>query len=311
MEEPHTTPPVTDGAPFEVETITTDMPIAEAGRALLAEQLAIVYEHWPMLVECADVTAVHETRKAIRRSFTLFKLFTPYFKPGALDDYRAGLRAIMRRLAPCRDIAVFRGKLEQYNLAAAEPLLCLSAHWEAEQDDADAALQRYVARRKTGKFLRRYYHFVTTPGKGVGDDPKQPPLLVRHAAPALLFQRLGAVRAYGDLMAAATPAQFHRLRIQFKELRYTLQSFEPVLGQSAAGVIEASRRLQEHLGHMNDAAVAGAMLEGMKGCPDEAAVYRDVQAAETARLMAGFPALYAEFDSPAVRDQLALAVVHL
>jgi len=85
--------------------ITANLPIAEAARLMMAEQLAIVYEHLPALQQDAAVTAVHETRKAIRRTFTLFKLFAPSFAPGELEPHRRTLRRLMRRLAPCRDLA--------------------------------------------------------------------------------------------------------------------------------------------------------------------------------------------------------------
>ena len=85
--------------------ITPDMLITEAARLIMAEQLAIVYEHLPALRQSADAVAVHESRKAIRRTFTLFKLFTPIFAPHELEPHRQTLRRLMRRLAPCRDTA--------------------------------------------------------------------------------------------------------------------------------------------------------------------------------------------------------------
>ncbi len=72
--------------------ITADLSIADAARLMMAEQLAIVYEHLPALRQGADGLAVHETRKAIRRTFTLFKLFAPTFAPKALEPHRRTLR---------------------------------------------------------------------------------------------------------------------------------------------------------------------------------------------------------------------------
>jgi hypothetical protein len=72
--------------------ITPDLPIAEAGRRLMADELTIIQAHWPELRLSSAMVAVHETRKAIRRTFTLFKLFAPYFAPGELEYHRARLR---------------------------------------------------------------------------------------------------------------------------------------------------------------------------------------------------------------------------
>jgi CHAD domain-containing protein len=136
-------------------------------------------------------------------------------------------------------------------------------------------------------------------------------LLVRHALPTLVFQRLGAVRAFGDILPTATPAQFHQLRIQFKELRYTLTFFEDLLGETSGRIIEMTRLVQDHLGLLNDASVATALLIAMDCCPEEVAIYGDLHQAELSRLTEEFHPLYAAFDRPDVRQVLALTVASL
>ena len=155
-----------------------------------------------------------------------------------------------------------------------------------------------------------YTRLVTTTGMGLPPRArKSAPVLVRHVLPGLIFARIASVRAWGDLLPNLTLRQFHQLRIQFKELRYTLGFFEPLLSECAA-VLDLSRRIQEHLGQLNDASVGLELLADMRGCPDEAAAYTDFLGGELARLMADFLPLYAEFDRPEVRRALALAVVN-
>ena len=292
-------------------TISPDTPIAEAGRHIMAGELAIVQTHWPALRLAADTTAVHETRKAIRRTFTAFKLFAPYFAPGELEPHRATLQRIMRRLAPCRDATVFRLKLAAYNEVAEPPLVLLADYWEARQARYDEELRDYLGRRPVIRRLDRYTTLTVTQAMGLprGKERAAPPL-VAHALPALLFQRVGAARAWGAILPTATPTQFHQLRIQFKELRYALTFFEPLLG-ACAEVIDLSRRIQDHLGALNDARVAVELLDKMKRHRDEAERYGAVQQAELDRLTTGFLPLYAEFEQPDVRRRLALALSDL
>ena len=290
--------------------ITADLSIADAARLMMAEQLAIVYEHLPALRQGADGLAVHETRKAIRRTFTLFKLFAPTFAPKALEPHRRTLRRLMRRLAPCRDLAVFRQKLAASNEAAELPLLGLAQHVEDRQAKADKRLRRYLERPKVHRRLQRYRRFTEKDGAGLPDG-KVAPLLVRHALPTLVFQRLGAVRAFGDVLPTATAAQFHQLRIQFKELRYTLTFFEDLLGETSGRIIEMTRLVQDHLGLLNDASVATDLLIALDCCPEEVAIYGDYQQAELARLTEAFHPLYAAFDRPDIRQMLALTVASL
>lgn len=292
--------------------ITADLPIAEAARLMMAEQLAIVYEHLPALQQNADVLAVHETRKAIRRTFTLFKLFAPTFAPAALEPHRRTLRRLMRRLAPCRDLAVFRQKLAAYNETAELPLLGLAQHVEDRQAKADKRLRRYLERPKVHRRLQRYRRFTKMDWKELAaGNSTAAPLLVRHALPTLVFQRLGAVRAFGDVLPTATAAQFHQLRIQFKELRYTLSFFEDLLGETSGPIIEMTRLVQDHLGLLNDASVATAQLIALDCCPEEVAIYGDYQQADLARLTQAFHPLYAAFDRLDIRQVLALTVASL
>ncbi len=292
--------------------LTPDLPIAEAARQMMAEQLAIVYEHLPALRQNADPPAVHETRKAIRRTFTLFKLFAPVFAPHELEPHRRTLRRLMRRLGPCRDLAVFRQKLAAYNDAAGQPLLVLAEYVEERQAKVDKRLRRYLERPKVHRRLQRYRRFTATAGAGLPTgNGRTAPLLVRHALPTLVFQRLGAVRAFGDVLPTATAAQFHQLRIQFKELRYTLTFFEELLGETSGRIIEMTRLMQDHLGTLNDASVATALLIALDCCPEEVAIYGDYQSAELARLTEEFHPLYAAFDRPDIRQVLALTVASL
>ncbi len=289
--------------------IAPDHPMSEAGRRLMAEELVVMQDHWPALRLAADVTAVHETRKAIRRTLTLFKLFAPYFAPDALPPHRATVRGIMRRLAPCRDTAVFRTYLADYNATAPAPLAGLARLWDERQAEADARLCAYLGRKSIVRRLDRYTRLATTTGMGLPKrSRKTAPLLVRHALPGLLFERMAAVRAWGDLLPNLTPRQFHQLRIQFKELRYTLGFFEPLLVEGGA-VLGLSRRIQEHLGQLNDAGVGLELLADVRRYPDEVATYAPYLRGELARLTADFSPLYAEFDQPEVRRALALAVV--
>lgn len=293
-------------------TITPDLLMSEAGRQLMADELTTVQAYWPELRLSAETTAVHETRKAIRRTFTLFKLFAPFFADGELEQHRRGLRRIMRRLAPCRDTVVFRMKLADYHETAGRPLEGLTAYWDARQVVVDDELREFLAGRSAVETINRYAQLTSAAGAGLPEaDPLSAPVRVRHALPALLFQRIGTIKAYGDLLPDATVDQLHQLRIQFKELRYTLSFFRDILMEQACQFVDVSRRMQEFLGELNDISVAIDLLDGMNEHRDEAAVYSEVQRSRVDQLVAEAPARYAEFDRPEIRLELATLVATL
>jgi CHAD domain-containing protein len=290
--------------------ITGDLPIVTAGRHMMAGQLAVLRDYLPDLRRSAGPTAVHESRKAIRRSFTLFKLYSPYFPPGELEPYRKGLRRIMRRLGPSRDLAVFRDKLDAYHETYGDSLPTLVAYWAEEHARIDEELVSYLKQDQVRKFLVHYESFTTSEDetKVTGEFPS---LLVRHVLPVLIYQRLGTVQSYGEILGTATLDQVHEMRIQFKELRYTLSFFEELLGARASMMIEMTRLAQDHLGHLNDADVAIDMLKRCTCCPDEVAVYCEFQRGEIERLLKEFPPLYKRFNRQRFRRRLALSLVRL
>lgn len=292
--------------------ITPDLPIAEAGRLMMSDELTTIRSFWPELRLSADATAVHETRKAIRRTFTLFKLFAPHFVPDTLEQHRAGLRKTMRRLAPCRDATVFRLKLSAYNQTADQPLTELAAWWDKRQSVVDGRLIEYLGRKSPARVIDRYARLVTTTGAGLPPQKKtDAPMLVRYAMPGMVMLHLGTVRAWGAIMPDATTTQFHQLRIRFKELRYTLTFFEDLLSTGAGEMFDLSRRMQDLLGDLNDAGVADEILQRMKNCRAEAEIYRRFQHSEQARLMDEFRPLYASFDRAELRRELAVTLANL
>jgi len=149
------------------------------------------------------------------------------------------------------------------------------------------------------------------------------PVRVREVAPVLIYERLAAVRAYGPALPTASFEQLHRLRIEFKRLRYAVEFFREVLGDEAREVIADLKQLQDHLGSLNDANVAcqvlSEFLEGQEEKPvrrqtvrrnkrEPVAAYLALQHAERQQLLVSFPEAWAYFERPEFRRNLALAI---
>lgn len=101
----------------------------------------------------------------------------------------------------------------------------------------------------------------------------------------------------------------HGLRIQTKELRYTLEFFQSLMGTSADNSIETVKELLIHLGDLNDARVHLRMLADTEGedYSDAVRLYRGFKEAELARLIEEFKGLWRRFDNPEWRRHLAVA----
>jgi CHAD domain-containing protein len=62
---------------------------------------------------------------------------------------------------------------------------------------------------------------------------------------------------------AEHPAQFHRLRLISKRLRYTLELFRPCYTPALAERIDALKRVQDLLGNINDDVAAARLIAKM------------------------------------------------
>jgi CHAD domain-containing protein len=313
---------------FSTAPYSPDTPITEAGRQLMAALLLRVMSYLEDLETDTSVTAVHESRKTIRRLRTALALFAPYYEAGLLKGYRRRFKKFMGRLSRSRDAAVFLIKLDDYLAQSTETdslspderesLAGLRAYWEDKLAVADAKERDYLDKDKFQIFLAEFEHFATTEGEGFRlTTDRIKPSKTRHVAPLLIGDKLAAVRAYDEAINDAAPETLHALRIAFKELRYTLEFFEPVMGPTAGPANETVKQILTHLGDLNDARIHLEMLtkSNAEGVAPELAPavahYRSVKMTELARLIAEFPALWSSFDRPEWRQDLYTAIAVL
>lgn len=295
---------------------TADDSLSEAGRAFFTAQLNTILKHHPAIQNQASEKGIHETRKAMRRMRTVSKWLEPHFPPDTLARYRKRFKRAMRRLGPARDAAVFLKKLNRHihkNPDQAEPLSALRDHWVNQKQTAEATAQQSVSKKKHAKLLAEFEAFIKANDTSSTTD-EITANQVRHLAPILIYQRLATVRAYEGQLDQAPIERMHELRIHFKELRYTLEFFEPVLGNEIQPLLKGLNRIQDDLGDLNDADVALAMLEqlpsdGLLG--EGVALYRTAKSAEIEQLRHNFASVWTAFNTAQWREQLAKALLAL
>jgi CHAD domain-containing protein len=300
---------------------TLDTPIPEAGRRLMSELVEKQRSYLGDLEETTTVQAVHEMRKTTRRLRTALKIFSPYFEKGLLSGFDQGFDNFMDRLGPSRDSAVFLNKLDNYlvnelehgNLSDQEQrdLTAISDYWEARKESSDEEVRNYLATGDFLEFVAEFETFANSKGVGVSISKKDvEPYKTKHIAPLLIGKRFAKARAFDEHIIEANPRTLHKLRIQLKKLRYTLEFFETILGPSIVTAIETVKQLLTHLGDLNDARIHLQMLEEMDGIglDDGLSLYREVKNEELADLVARFPANWSTFDNAIWRQELLNAV---
>ncbi len=265
----HESPP-SAGELLSTPGIEPDDPMSEAGRKTLRFHYRRMVYNEPGTRLGMEIESLHDMRVATRRMRAAFRVFGAYYEPNDVSRLRKGLKRTGRALGPVRDMDVFRAKIDSYlSTLPAEQQHDLDgflAVFTARRDSARERMNTHLDSAKYRRFKERLGQFVETEGMGSrpiafdGDDP--PPYQVRHVAPMVIYQRLAAVRAYHDWVSVPNPPteRLHSLRIACKRLRYTLEFFREILGPSAKALIKSIVVVQDHLGNLQDAVVACALL---------------------------------------------------
>lgn len=335
-EEPVAILPVEPELPFpsprKAPGITPDDTMAEAGRKILGYHFALMLSHESGTRLGKDIEELHDMRVATRRMRAAFVVFGEAYQVKVVKPILKGLRKIGRSLGQVRDIDVFIEKAMIYrrNLPSAEragldPLL---HSWNDDLAQSRSILLAHLDSNNYVEFKKRLNQFVQKPGQGtelarIDGFAGQ---LVRHVVPILVYARFAGVMSFDQRILNATIPELHALRIEFKQLRYTLEFFQEVLSQEATVIINEIKTMQDHLGELNDAQVACGMLKtfleefeasqtgiSLKERADLTSIVRYLadRYSERHRLVVTFQDRWEFFKRPELRQMLALAVAAL
>jgi CHAD domain-containing protein/CYTH domain-containing protein len=215
------------------------------------------------LDDAGDTEALHDFRVALRRLRSTVRAYAEQLEGSIGGKDRRRLKALARATSDSRDGEVMIGWMEarRDHLSDAERpgLDWLLERLRARQEKLDRDLRDEVAHdfgRERNRLTRR---LSTYEAHVSGDDPGEQPrmgdvvagLVVSHAED--LRRRLDASGSIHQQEA------LHEDRISAKRLRYLLEPFADEL-PDAAWTVKRLKKMQDTLGEMHDAHVAGLLL---------------------------------------------------
>ncbi|WP_052391907.1 CHAD domain-containing protein [Paraburkholderia bannensis] len=225
--------------------------------------------------DSANTEFIHQMRVSQRRLRTAMRIFSRWQDAAWRERIAPDLKWIGALLGEARDRDVF----VESTLPA---LACAdddAARWQAVRDEAEAG--RLAARARVSEALAspRYAHAAlawlhwlaklaqrTDAPDESSESDDAGPSLHRHAKKRVrrYYERL----AQAQKLTTIDEASRHRVRINAKYLRYTLEFFAPVTSRrTRTQTARTLARLQSVLGDGNDAAVALRFLEHMDAGP--------------------------------------------
>src|SRR5262245_55081973 len=98
----------------QLEPITPQDAVAEAGRTALLAEFIKVLEHEVGSRTGDDVEDVHQMRVSTRRIRSTFALLESYYRPKIAETFSNQLRKVARALGEVRDLDVLAGDLAKF-----------------------------------------------------------------------------------------------------------------------------------------------------------------------------------------------------
>ena len=247
------------GAPDTSAAATAEDAFAQA----FGHLLEVIRQQSARIAPEAPPEPVHQTRVALRRLRSVFRVFRPVTDCAALRALDARLREVLAVLGPARDWDVFLGGLLA-EIGAAFPedrrIAGLRRAAEAERRTAYAAVAtmlgdaawRLLMIDALGTLLARPWRDGAEAERLAALDAP-----VEAYGKAVLDRRWHRLRRAGNGFEDLSAEALHELRLDGKRLRYAAEVFAPVFGAKAGRrFLKRVAALQDGLGLANDAAVA-------------------------------------------------------
>ncbi|TNF86876.1 MAG: CHAD domain-containing protein [Gammaproteobacteria bacterium] len=240
------------------------------GANYLAEQMTALTTYEPYAYEGLHPEGVHQMRVATRRLRAALRAFGDVLPKKQARSLAAEAGWLCDALGAVRDLDVQLEHLHGYRESLpADRQHSLDAY-EQHLERARLRARRCLTRALDSNRFRRFEtSYLSLQAQAQAVDPETSPTIAEFAH-GYVPKRLAAVRRGGRrIQRDSPPADYHRLRIRIKKLRYGLEILIGPYGAELAKASKALRRLQGWLGDHQDACVA----------EEELTLYREAHAA--------------------------------
>ncbi|HKV54012.1 MAG TPA: CHAD domain-containing protein [Candidatus Binataceae bacterium] len=230
--------------------------VATAARALLKGATEAVGLNYAGALG-GDDEAVHQYRIGTRRLRAAIMLFQPVLYIRWVNRTCTELKVVGHTVGAIRDNDVLRQTLDEAS-AQIEPSFraALTPVRDALITQRRAQHHKAAERLTSARYLAMVERIPLAPVKKSAASVTVDTLLPEVIRP--LWRKLE--RAGSKLDADSPPAEFHRLRIKIKRLRYALEMIEPGEMKQTIKAVKRLKEMQDKLGVQHDLAAAAVWL---------------------------------------------------
>jgi CHAD domain-containing protein len=213
-----------------------------------------------------DPEELHHMRVASRRLRAALALFTDVLPTEAVE-VGDELRWVGECLGAVRDLDVQLAELDAriaaFPHADREPLAPLRDVLASQRDTARGAMLEALDSRRYGSLVNRYGRILRARRRGPEGPAGAPAFTV---APELIEERIRRLRRRAErITKVSASADYHRVRLQCKRLRYALEFFSDLYPTTSKSALKRLVTLQDLLGRHQDADIAIQRLRALAG----------------------------------------------
>jgi CHAD domain-containing protein len=227
--------------------IGEELTVGQAFSAIVQECVRHFRHNQALIIAERDPEALHQARVALRRLRTAFALFRPAIRQESLEPLKSELRQLLKPFGTARNLDVYLashgdelGWRDQHKLKTARS--------ESYDQVAESLKEQRIRKLMAG----------LVEWANASDWCKAPAAKpIGKFAARRLDRAWKKVRKGGSHLAVLEEKQLHRLRIDIKELRYSVEFLAPLYRRKMARKFADSlETMQECLGSIHDGIVS-------------------------------------------------------
>jgi CHAD domain-containing protein len=246
------------------QPVQPDSPAKDVIKSVLAESIASLLHHDPLVRTSSDPEAVHQARVATRKLRSHLRTFGPLLDPEWTEPLRSELGWLAMGLGAVRDREVLleRLRVRAKSLPAAD-LRSASSLLHVLEVEIETLRKKLLAELSSLRYIDLLERLVAAAhSPATLPEADQPASVVLPPLAAGPWRRLrSAVRQLPD---PPTDPELHRIRILAKRARYAAEAVAGVAGSAAAAFGRAAAKLQTVLGEHQDSVTAQAWLRSAR-----------------------------------------------
>ena len=236
------------------------IPFSEILRLRTRSRLRSLLEREAEVLNGFSAYDVHRIRVILRKMRALLECGDGIYEPEVLAQFRRGFRRMARFLGEIRDCDALRDHAVRI-LDSAQLPAPFEKGLTTIRQKALKNFKELLTDDKHQRFLHQFAEFVTLPNSGSIVSIQSVPLVLTER---IERQRTLIAHVSAKSLIKMNDDDLHDLRIQIKHLRYLFESFGDLLLPAGDTALQRLITIQDHLGTIQDAAVAHQLLSAMR-----------------------------------------------